>query len=258
MSDQPHIYFKTIGDPDAPLRFVWMHGWGHHHRFMEPMAKYWNKEAHNILLDLPGFGQSPPPKQPWDVADYATAVEQLLSGMKNEKPTVLIGHSFGCRVALHMAVRETNRYKSLVLIAPAGLKMKRTYLSRLKSTIIKWFYRSIKGLDRLTGWDFKKKWANRLGSADYRAAQGVMRDILVKTVNENLSETASKVKIPVLLMTGSNDPHTPPDFVHRYARLIPDSDPHILQGEEHNSILLKGRHQVNHLIERFLRQRNIL
>ena len=39
-----------------------------------------------------------------------------------------------------------------------------------------------------------------MGSADYRAASGIMREILVNTVNIDLSEEAKKITVPTLLI----------------------------------------------------------
>ena len=43
------------------------------------------------------------------------------------------------------------------------------------------------------------------GSADYKNASPIMREVLVKTVNEDLSECAKKIKAETLLIWGDKD-----------------------------------------------------
>ena len=45
----------------------------------------------------------------------------------------------------------------------------------------------------------------RHGSEDYRRAEGVMRDVLVKAVNENYEEQLQGLKVPVDFVWGGSD-----------------------------------------------------
>ena len=47
------------------------------------------------------------------------------------------------------------------------------------------------------------------GSADYNAASPMMRQCMVRVVNEDLTELLPQIKAPVLLIWGSNDTATP-------------------------------------------------
>src|SRR5690606_37589751 len=47
------------------------------------------------------------------------------------------------------------------------------------------------------------------GSDDYRAARGVMRDILVKVVNESYEQELEALDVPVRLLWGANDTEVP-------------------------------------------------
>ncbi|HJR91424.1 MAG TPA: alpha/beta hydrolase, partial [Acidimicrobiia bacterium] len=49
----------------------------------------------------------------------------------------------------------------------------------------------------------------RRGSADYRAASGVMRDILVTVVNESYEEELGRIGGPVRLLWGAEDTEVP-------------------------------------------------
>jgi pimeloyl-ACP methyl ester carboxylesterase len=59
----------------------------------------------------------------------------------------------------------------------------------------------------------------RFGSKDYLAA-GAMRTVLVKVVNEDLTESAHTIACPVLLIWGTDDTETPPSLALRYEAIL--------------------------------------
>ena len=66
-----------------------------------------------VAIDLPGFGASPVPPEAWGASDYATSVAVVLREMAT--PAVVIGHSFGGRVAVHLAASHPTRIAGVVL-----------------------------------------------------------------------------------------------------------------------------------------------
>jgi pimeloyl-ACP methyl ester carboxylesterase len=61
----------------------------------------------------------------------------------------------------------------------------------------------------------------RHGSADYRAAEGVMRDVLVRLVNERYEESLAAIACPVELVWGDDDPEVPPAVARALAAALP-------------------------------------
>ena len=57
------------------------------------------------------------------------------------------------------------------------------------------------------------------GSTDYLAA-GALLPVLVRVVNENLTESAQLIACPTLLIWGTHDRETPPWLAKRYLELI--------------------------------------
>ena len=231
----------------APL-LVWGHGWGHTHRALLPLAESLRRVAPSVLVDFPGFGESPLPPEPWGTADYADATAEWLSTFAAGR-RIWIGHSFGSRVGLQLAARHPEAVQGLFLIAAAGLPAQRSGMARVRFTTRRWAFRIARSLtpegparDRLR---------ERFGSADYRQA-GAMRPILVKVVSENLSEVARAVRCPVVLVYGENDRETPPDIGERLRDLIPDAQLHVLRGFDHWNVLTEGQHQLTHRLSEFL------
>lgn len=219
---------------------IWAHGWGQTHAAFLPLIQSLTPYADHIALDFPGFGQSPPPSAVWGTEDYADAVALWLNTYSSRK-IIWVGHSFGCRVGIRLATKYPDLLSCMCLIAGAGLKRKRPLHKKI------YFYCRIKLFKFLKKFvpagAFKDSLMTKFGSADYKNA-GAMRSIFIRTVNEDLTETAKLITCPVTLVYGENDTETPPEFGQRYSKLIPSNELFILDGQDHYTVLSSGRHQV--------------
>ncbi len=64
------------------------------------------------------------------------------------------------------------------------------------------------------------------GSADYRNAAGVMRDVLVKAVNESYDSEIDRIAVPVDLVWGGQDTEVRPEVAETLrSRLVERSVP---------------------------------
>jgi pimeloyl-ACP methyl ester carboxylesterase len=85
--------------------------------FMEKLA-----ERFDVLVpDHPGYGQSDEPEWLENIHDVAYFYLDFLAALKLEK-AVIVGSSMGGWMAMEMAVRNTSRIASLVLVSPAGVR----------------------------------------------------------------------------------------------------------------------------------------
>ncbi len=243
------IAYKTIGthDADKPV-IIWAHGWGQSHASFLPLITPLERSGHHITLDLPGFGQSPAPSEEWGTRDYADAIAAWIKeqGYTN---IIWVGHSFGCRVGVQLAAHHPNLLTGLCLVAGAGLKRKRPLHKKI------YFYCRIKLFKALRRFvpdgQFKDTLMTKFGSSDYKNA-GPMRKIFVRVVNEDLTPEAQNITCPTTLIYGSNDTETPPEFGQRYSRLIKGSKLHLLDGQDHYSVLGNGRHPVVKILKDFI------
>jgi pimeloyl-ACP methyl ester carboxylesterase len=62
------------------------------------------------------------------------------------------------------------------------------------------------------------------GSADYRASTGIMRDVLVKVVNETYEDELQRIQSHVMLLWGGEDQEVPVGVAERALRLIRQAD----------------------------------
>ncbi len=250
-ADHYHTYLGPApkGAPDVP-QIAWLHGWGLTHESLLPLARLYERGHGNHLFDLPGFGRTNMLPKGAGTEDYAQAMAGALK-LLNCGPFTLVGHSFGCRIAVRLAAEYPDLVKNLVLIAGAGIPRSRSTAWKLRSKGIKILGRLAGLADRLTGGDYKSRWAQRFGSADYRNA-GPLRQTFVRVVNEDLSDIAAGISQRVLLIYGADDAEAPPEIGEKYLAVLPDARLHVLPGYGHFDILERGKHQCQRLIDDFL------
>ena len=181
-----------------------------------------------IALDLPGFGgASPPPADVWGAAEYADACEPALADL--DAPAVVVGHSFGGRVAVHLAARHPDTVGGVVLV---GVPLLRRHGSPSGPPLSLRLARTARRL-RLVPASVVDDLRMRHGSADYRAAEGVMRAVLVKVVNETYEEQLAAIRQPVELVWGDSDTAAPPEIAGRAEALLAHSRLTIIGGIGH-------------------------
>jgi len=207
---------------DAPV--LALHGWGRDRRDWAPVLSATGGWA----VDLPGFGASPPPPRAMGAAGYATLVEPVLAALGG--PVVLAGHSFGGRVAVHLAVRQPDRVRGLVL---AGVPLVRLPGARPRVSVRFRAVRVARRL-RLVSAEALDRARRRYGSADYRAAEGVMRQVLVRVVTESYEQELGALACPVHLVWGEADGVVPPPVATRALTLIPAGRLTLLPGVGHD------------------------
>lgn len=194
---------------------VFLHGWGVNSEVLRPLAKQFADTYTCYLIDLPGFGKTPPPPQAWSVSNYADLVETFISEQVTELTNLLV-HSFGGRIALKLCARRNalEIIDKVLITGGAGMKPKRSRKFYFKKYLVKTLKAPFqvlpksqkeKALRNLRGTNLWK----RLGSSDYSKLNGVMREVFVQTVTEYLEPCLPKVKNDVLLLWGKDDAATP-------------------------------------------------
>lgn len=193
-------------------RVLGLHGWARNRSDLVPALS--GLDA--VVLDLPGFGASPEPPMAWGAAEYAGAIGPVLEEFVGA-PVVVVGHSFGGRVAVCLAAERPHAVRALVL---AGVPLLRTSPARRPSAR----YRALRALHHvgIVSEPRMERARARFGSADYRAASGVMRQVLVRAVNETYEEQLRAVRCPVELVWGGDDRDAPVEVAERSADLLAD------------------------------------
>lgn len=147
------FWHKTLGRPYRLARpidsgrgtpVVLLHGIGRTGQVWERVVEQLRPlDVRIVAFDLLGFGASPKPGWPlYDIDDHARAVIASLEKLKTSEPTVLVGHSMGCLVAVRVARLRPDLVRHLVLYEMPlydGLPGKRIH--RLRLNFYARFYR---------------------------------------------------------------------------------------------------------------------
>jgi pimeloyl-ACP methyl ester carboxylesterase len=256
--EMPPINTEILGSGGETL--VLLHGWGRSLGALRPLGDLLAADYRVVLVDLPGFGRSPLPFSAsnegggWSTLEYTERVKSLLDSLSITE-CVVLGHSFGGRIASRLAARYPKLVKGLILVGSHGLKRKRSFKDEVRVRWIKFLSASAKKIDGATGSRlFSHYFSPKFGSRDYKAA-GELRKTLVKTVNEDLSDEVATIRCPTLLVWGANDQETPLDLAINFQRLIPNSLLHVLPNKGHEPFADVGSHLVAKYILNFLHQR---
>lgn len=232
---------------------VMLHGWNRSLYDLKPLADLLASHCTVHLIDLPGFGKTPPPpEEGWSTEQYADLVKEYIE-MIGADEVMLLGHSFGGRISLRIASGDSRRVSRLILIGAHGIKPIRSLRSKFRVWLISKAGKLLKSFDALVGTDFYNlKFAKRFGSADYRNA-GKLKNTFIKTIIEDQSPNLGKIKARTLLLWGSADDQTPVSLARRFNELIGDSKLIVLDGKDHFPFHGGGAHLCAHHIISFLK-----
>lgn len=225
--------FFTVEGEGLPV--ILMHGWGCNHSTLKSIEAQLLPGFKVYNVDFPGFGSSDEPASVWGVEEYTRLIEEFARREHIENP-ILLGHSFGGRVGILFASR--NKVRKLILVDAAGVKPKRSlrYYCKVYS------YKAVKrlllfSLGKQRGEAALNRYRAKVGSSDYSSASPMMRAILSKVVNEDLTGVMPHISCPTLLIWGANDTATPLSDAKTMERLIPDAGLVSFDGVGHYSFL---------------------
>ncbi|CCQ95222.1 Alpha/beta hydrolase fold protein [[Clostridium] ultunense Esp] len=214
-----------------------LHGWGANINTVLSIVNLLKPYFKVYAIDLPGFGESEIPKEVFGSEDYARIVKKFLDIMEIKK-TILIGHSFGGKLSIILGSEYPEIVDKIVLINSAGLIPKRGlkyYLKVYTFKILRFIYKSF--FFWISDDEKMEKFYKKFGSTDYKEADGIMRKILVRVVNENLKPILKDIQSPTLLIWGDRDMATPLYMGKTMEKEIPDSGLVVLEGTGHYSYL---------------------
>ena len=215
------IFYKFT-DKRKNVTNIYLHGWGCDHTSLLFCQDYIT-EANSLFVDFPPFGKSEKNIKDFSVFTYANMVISLCEflGIKNYN---IIGHSFGGRIAIIMAVLTKTQTQKLVLVDSAGLKPRRS---------LKYYF-------KVFSYKFKKRFGLKIknaGSSDYQKLSADMKQIFVGIVNTHLDDFLPFIHAKTLIVFGKNDKDTPVYMAKKMHKKIKNSSLIILENAGHFSFV---------------------
>lgn len=249
-----------------------LHGWGSSQKKWVRVKEILIQRGNEVFVPaLPGFGENPPPKEPWSVDDYVEWVKNYCEDFVVQKfrrsrnfckageisernfahvpPFFLLAHSFGGRIAIKFVLKYPEMVLGLILAGVPAIKSKRQ--SNVKNFIIKIFAR----FSFLPFYQFLRKifYLYFLRKTDYFQINGVMKETFKKIIGEDLSSHLPLIKTKTLILWGEKDDSVPKRVAFLIKEKIPDSKLMIFPGVKHSPHLEIPEKLAETIIE-FLRK----
>jgi pimeloyl-ACP methyl ester carboxylesterase len=225
-------YIDSGSNAGTNKTLLFLHGWRSEAAVWNDIMEQMEGEgAYMVALDLPGFGKSQVPMQPFTVEDYCSIVESFIHklGLKN---VVVIGHSFGGRIGIKLAATRPGLMQRLVLVDSAGFVMNNAQESGIgvlaklvKPLFTPAFMQAL-----------RKRIYKTIGAEDYVATPGLQKTF-VNVISEDLSHHLKDIHCPTLLLWGANDADTPVEFGERMKQGIAGSELTLLPNAGHFSFV---------------------
>ena len=203
-----------IVNPDAKVDVIILHGWGSNKNLMKQTFSPYMKGFRHIYIDLPGFGNSTCCFA-MTTADVARIVELFMVHV-NASKDIIVGHSFGGKVAVALDPNV------LVLLSSAGIYVPKSLKVKTKIALFKTL--KIFGLS---------KFRSMFVADDAKELSEYMYQTFKNVVNEDCSDGFAKYEGKALLCWGKEDTATPLSSGKKIDALIKDSTLEVYDGDHY-------------------------
>lgn len=207
------ISYEII-NPTATVDLILLHGWGSNKNLMKQSFGAHMKGFRHIYIDLPGFGKSTC-CMALKTSDVARIVELLMIYI-NASKDIILGHSFGGKVALLLEP------KVLVLVGSAGIYIEKPLKIKFKIMLFKML--KIFGFAKLR---------TMFVSDDAKTLSEPMYQTFKNVVNEDFTYEFEHYKSKALLCWGEDDTATPLSSGEKIHSLIEDSKLTVYDGDHY-------------------------
>lgn len=258
------LHYIECGSGDPPV--VLVHGLGSTVTKWRDAMPICGPRRRTIAVDLPGFGRSGTPRARYTFGFLAGGIRSFLDAMEIER-CVLVGNSLGGMAALWLAAAWPERVEGLVLVSPAlplpaGARPDAATIARMSVA-------SLPGVGEALYSAFM-----RFRSAEWQVADGLRRNVAdttrvsaetlrlmheeaedrrrdprlrapVLSAQRNLvwmlsarraevERVAASLRVPTLLVWGSNDLLVPLVVGEHWVEKIPGAELVVIEGAGHN------------------------
>lgn len=236
-------------DEGAGPVMLFLHGWQDDLHTFDALANALKDKGRIIRVDLPGFGASEMSKFAWHLDDYVGFVTDFIAKI-GISPDILVGHSFGGRIAIKAIATKALRSRKVVLIGSAGVAK----IYTVRTIIFNICAKVGKVITLIPPFFFWRDQIRRklyaIAGSDYLNTRALSETFL-NIIKEDLSSAAAAIDIPTLLIWGSNDTQTPLGDGKKLANIIHGSRLEIILGAEH-FVHREYPDQVSQLIQQFI------
>jgi pimeloyl-ACP methyl ester carboxylesterase len=257
--DKDSTAYKVSGESGPYLIFV--HGVGMSGEIWKPQVQHFFSNYRVITYDFLGHGQSQTPKKPPTLEDY---IEQLNSLVKTINITSfsLVGHSMGALISVAFSLKYPEKVTALLplnmvykrgncakndVMNRANLILKTGEINNIDQTLDRWFKNKTKHhqMQRI-------KKVRQLLSDTNPQSYGYAYKLFAES-DRHFENKLSELKMPVLYLTGSDDPNSTPEMSNEMANESPQGSFISIDKEAHMMAYIASE-KINPVIEKFLKK----
>jgi len=215
-------------------KILLLHGWGSQsEKYRISFENFPENNGEVFIPDLPCFGMTGCPTEAWNISDYVEWVKKFIFEVKISD-YVLVGHSFGGRIAIKFSSENPTNLKGIVLYSAAGI----TPQNKIKNSVYFGIAKTGKAILRILRLNFisnllKKLLYKSAGVKDYNNANNQRKEIMKKVISENLEKYLKDISQPVVLLWGSKDTETPLSDAEIIRKEINNSQTIVVDGAGH-------------------------
>lgn len=192
---QHYIDVRTSLLTGSAKHMILIHGIGVSGKYFLPFAEECAQEYNVHVIDMPGYGTTPKPKEPLTLEEMADVAAIYLREM-HIQDVIVVGQSMGCQTAIQLGMRHADVCAKFMLIAPTVNRAERNVF--------------LQGVRLLQDTFHESPRANAIIFSDY-LRMGLVR--YLKTIrfmmNDQIEENIKKIDAEVLIVRGAKDPIVP-------------------------------------------------
>ncbi len=250
------LHYRITGNPKGPA-VLFLNPLGTDLRIWDRVVPGFEERFRVVRMDNRGHGLSDAPEGPYTISEMADDVARLLEYLEIASVTV-VGLSIGGMIAQALAASNPERVYRLVLcdtghvIGPPELWEQRTQTVQAEgleavadTSLERWLPEGYRQQQE----DELPMWRNlllRTPVQGYLGACAALRDA-------DLTESTRNLKIPTLVLCGSEDAATPPELGKQLADLIEGAEFDLIEGAAHLPCIDRSE-LFGHRIRQFLAQ----
>lgn len=222
----------------APILIL--HGWARDmtgQRYHELVTLLENEGFHVSAPDLPGFGENTLQKETLTFDDYVSFVydfvKKITAKTKNKK-VILLGHSFGGRIAIRFTSLYPMLLEKLILTGASGIPRPLPSLKKRIAFFLTKLLRPIFSLPPLSVFYrfFRKLVYYAIGELDYYKA-GNLEKTFKNVYQVSILSDLPNITVPTLIVWGQKDSVTPLADGKLFHAKIKGSKLHVVQDIGH-------------------------
>jgi len=223
-------------------KLVFIHGAGESHKVWTYQT---NRFPDSLAIDLPGH---PDGEGKNTIEGYATFVDQFVT-QRDLPNVVLAGHSMGGAIVLKLALKAPTYLRGIVLVATgAKLRVTPLILEGIKTEFVN-------ATKLIMDFAFSPEAPDWLRERSTKELQQIRAEVLLRDFEAcdkfDSMNDIQRIKIPSLIVCGSDDRLTPVKYSEHLNKNILGSRLVVIQGAGH-MVMIEKPDQVNKAIEEFL------